>query len=135
MDEVLYNSLKEAYLRASEIGETEIAKSIYQIVYDNIDWWERDDDEYNNIMNFNSDFETINVQIMAYDEFTILQIADTIRDRRKWENLCGGCKHLGESKLYIADRVEKIHYCSHPDRQDGFHDPRPYGCNGHCYEK
>ena len=60
MDEVLYNSLKEAYLRASEIGETEIAKSIYQIVYDNIDWWERDDDEYNNIMNFNSNFWTIN---------------------------------------------------------------------------
>ena len=30
MDEVLYNFLKEAYLRASEIGETEIAKSIYQ---------------------------------------------------------------------------------------------------------
>ena len=72
---------------------------------------------------------------MAYDEFTILQIADTIRDRKKWENLCGGCRHLGESKLYIADRVEKTHYCSHPDRQDGFHDPRPYGCNGHCYEK
>lgn len=51
MDEILYNSLKEAYSRASEIGETEIAKSIYQIVYDNIDWWERDEDEYNNIMN------------------------------------------------------------------------------------
>ena len=51
MDETIYNSLKTAYLRASEIGETEIAKSIYQIVYDNIDWWERDDDEYNNIMN------------------------------------------------------------------------------------
>ena len=49
MDEIIYNSLKEAYLRASEIGETEIAKSIYQIVYDNIDWWERDEDEYNNI--------------------------------------------------------------------------------------
>ena len=56
MDETIYNSLKTAYLRASEIGETEIAKSIYQIVYDNIDWWERDDDEYNNIMNFNSNF-------------------------------------------------------------------------------
>ena len=56
MDEILNNSLKEAYLRASEIGETEIAKSIYQIVYDNIDWWERDDDEYYNIMNFNSNF-------------------------------------------------------------------------------
>ena len=28
MDEILYNSLKEAYLRASGIGETEIAKSI-----------------------------------------------------------------------------------------------------------
>ena len=62
MDETIYNSLKTAYLRASEIGETEIAKSIYQIVYDNIDWWERDDDEYNNIMNFNSNFQTINFQ-------------------------------------------------------------------------
>ena len=49
MDEILYNSLKDAYLRASEIGETEIAKSIFQIVYDNIDWWERDEDEYNTI--------------------------------------------------------------------------------------
>ena len=44
MDEILYNYLNEAYLRASEIGETEIAKSIYLIVYENIDWWERDDD-------------------------------------------------------------------------------------------
>lgn len=77
----------------------------------------------------------MNFQIMAYDEFTILQIADAIRDRRKWENLCGGCKHLGESKLYIADRVEKTYCCNRPDRQDGLHDPRPYGCNGHCYEK
>ena len=51
MDEILYNFLKKAYLRASEIGETEIARSIYQIVYDNIDWWERDDDECDNIMN------------------------------------------------------------------------------------
>ena len=51
MDEILYNSLKEAYLRASEIGETEIARSIYQIVNDNNEWWKRDEDEYNNIMN------------------------------------------------------------------------------------
>ena len=56
MDEIIYSSLKTAYLRASEIGETEIAKSIYQIVYDNIDWWERDEDEYYNIMNANSNF-------------------------------------------------------------------------------
>ena len=56
MDETLYNALKTAYLRASEIGETEIAKSIYQIVYDNIDWWERDEDEYESIMNANSNF-------------------------------------------------------------------------------
>ena len=56
MDEILYNSLKESYLRASEIGETEIAKSIYQIVYDNIDWWERDEDEYESIVNANSNF-------------------------------------------------------------------------------
>lgn len=51
MDIEIYELLERAYLRAQEIGETEIAKSIYQIVYDNIDWWERDDDEYNNIMN------------------------------------------------------------------------------------
>ena len=56
MDEIIYNSLKEAYLRASEIGETEIAQSIYQIVYDNIDWWERDEDEYESIVNFNGNF-------------------------------------------------------------------------------
>ena len=51
MDIEIYELLERAYLRAQEIGETEIAKSIYQIVYDNIDWWERDEDEYNNIMN------------------------------------------------------------------------------------
>ena len=56
MDETLYNSLKTAYLRASEIGETEIAKSIYQIVYGNIDWWERDEEEYESIVNANSNF-------------------------------------------------------------------------------
>ena len=56
MDETIYNSLKTAYLRASEIGEIEIAKSIYQIVYDNIDWWERDEDEYESIVNANSNF-------------------------------------------------------------------------------
>ena len=51
MDTIIFERLKSAYERANEIGETEIAKSIYQIVYDNIDWWERDEDEYNNIMN------------------------------------------------------------------------------------
>ena len=51
MDNEIFELLKKAYQRAQEKGETEIAKSIYQIVYDNIDWWERDDDEYNNIMN------------------------------------------------------------------------------------
>ena len=56
MDDTIYNSLKTANLRASEIGETEIAKSIYQIVYDNIDWWERDEDEYESIVNANSNF-------------------------------------------------------------------------------
>ena len=56
MDETIYNSLKTAYLRASEIGETEIAKSIYQLVYDNIDWWERDENEYESIVNANSNF-------------------------------------------------------------------------------
>ena len=72
---------------------------------------------------------------MAYDDFIIIELASLIKDNRKWENLCGGCKHLGESKLYIADRVEKTYYCGHPNRQDGFHNPRPYGCGGSCYER
>ena len=72
---------------------------------------------------------------MTYDEFTILEIADAIRDRRKWELCCEGCKHLRDSKWCIADREGKTHCCSHPDRQDGSHDPFPYGCNGHCYER
>lgn len=72
---------------------------------------------------------------MQYDEFTILEIADAIRDRRKWELCCEGCKHLRDSKWCIADREEKTYYCGHPDRQDGFHNSRPYGCGGSCYER
>lgn len=72
---------------------------------------------------------------MAYDEFTILEIADAIRDRRKWELCCDGCKHLGDATWHLADRTGKTHYCNHPNRQSGFSNPRPYGCNGHCYER
>lgn len=72
---------------------------------------------------------------MPYDEFTILEISDAIRDRRKWELCCEGCKHLGDATWHLADRTGKTHYCKHPNRQSGFSDPRPYGCGGHCYEK
>lgn len=72
---------------------------------------------------------------MTYDEFTIQEIADAIRDKRKWELCCEGCKHLSDTTWHIADREGKTYYCSHPNRQGGFSDPRPYGCNGHCYER
>lgn len=72
---------------------------------------------------------------MPYDEFTILEIADAIRERRKWELCCEGCKHLRDSKWCIADREGKTYYCGHTNRQDGFHNPRPYGCGGSCYER
>ena len=49
MDSILFDRLKSAYERATEIGATEIAKGIYRIAYDNLDWWERDEDEYRNI--------------------------------------------------------------------------------------
>ena len=51
MDTEIYELLKKAYQRAKEIGEDEIAKGIYRLVYENIDWWERDEDEYERIMN------------------------------------------------------------------------------------
>lgn len=72
---------------------------------------------------------------MPYDEFTILEFSDAIRERRKWELCCEGCKHLGDATWHLADRTGKTHYCKHPNRQSGFSDPRPYGCGGHCYEK
>lgn len=50
MDIEIYELLEKAYLRAMEIGEDEIAKSINQLVYDNTDWWDRDEDEYERIM-------------------------------------------------------------------------------------
>ena len=46
MDSILFDRLKSAYERATEIGAAEIAKGIYRITYDNLDWWERDEDEY-----------------------------------------------------------------------------------------
>ena len=50
MDTIIFEGLKSAYERANEIGATELAKDIYKLTYDNIDWWERDEDEYNTIM-------------------------------------------------------------------------------------
>ena len=50
MENEIFELLKKAYQRAQEIGEDEIAKSIYQLVYDNTDWWDRDEDEYERIM-------------------------------------------------------------------------------------
>ena len=49
MDTIIFEGLKSAYERANEIGETELAKDIYKLTYDNIDWWERDEDECNTI--------------------------------------------------------------------------------------
>lgn len=49
MDTIIFERLKSAYERANEIGATELAKDIYKLTYDNIDWWERDEDEYNTI--------------------------------------------------------------------------------------
>ena len=46
MDIEIYELLERAYLRAEEIGEDKIAKGICQLVYDNTDWWDRDEDEY-----------------------------------------------------------------------------------------
>ena len=50
MDTIIFEGLKSAYERANEIGETQLAKDIYKLTYDNLDWWERDEDEYNTIM-------------------------------------------------------------------------------------
>lgn len=49
MDTTIFEWLKSAYERANEIGETQLAKDIYKLTYDNMDWWERDEDEYNTI--------------------------------------------------------------------------------------
>ena len=49
MDTIIFEGLKSAYERAKEIGATELAKDIYKLTYENIDWWERDEDEYNTI--------------------------------------------------------------------------------------
>lgn len=72
---------------------------------------------------------------MTNEEFTIIELARLIKDKQDWENLCGECRHLGNSKWCFAGKEGCTHYCSHPDRQYGFHNPRPYGCNGHCYER
>ena len=50
MDTEIYELLERAYHRAKEIGEDKIAKGICQLVYENIDWWDRDEDEYERIM-------------------------------------------------------------------------------------
>ena len=50
MDTIIFEGLKSAFERAKEIGETQLAKDIYKLTYDNLDWWERDEDEYNTIM-------------------------------------------------------------------------------------
>ena len=49
MDTIIFEGLRTAYERAKEIGETQLAKDIYKLTYENIDWWERDEDEYNTI--------------------------------------------------------------------------------------
>ena len=49
MDTIIFEGLKSAFERAKEIRETELAKDIYKLTYENIDWWERDEDEYNTI--------------------------------------------------------------------------------------
>lgn len=54
MDSILFDRLKSAYERATEIGASEIAKGIYQVTYDNLDWWEREEDEYRMIFDNNN---------------------------------------------------------------------------------
>ena len=49
MDTIIFEGLKSACERAKEIGETQLAKDIYKLTYENMDWWERDEDEYNTI--------------------------------------------------------------------------------------
>ena len=49
MDTIIFEGLKSAYERANEIGETQLAKDIYKLTYDNMDWWERDEGEDNTI--------------------------------------------------------------------------------------
>ena len=51
MDTIIFERLKSAYERANEIGATELAKDIYKLTYENMNWWERDEDEYNTIFN------------------------------------------------------------------------------------
>lgn len=51
MNAIIFEGLKSAYERAKEIGETELAKDIYKLTYENLDWWERDEEEYNTIFN------------------------------------------------------------------------------------
>lgn len=72
---------------------------------------------------------------MTYDEITIIELARAIENKQEWENRCWGCKHLAKSTWHIGDRTGKTYHCSHPDRQDGFHDPKPYGCLGYSYER
>ena len=70
---------------------------------------------------------------MTQEEFAILQMAEAIREADRWESYCEGCKFLGNATWHFADRTGKTHYCNHPDRQDGHHDPRPPFCNNILY--
>lgn len=68
-------------------------------------------------------------------EFEIVETARLIRERDSWELYCKGCKWLGDAEYFIGDRKGKTYHCMHPDRQGGFNDPRPYGCQGYRFEK
>ena len=68
-------------------------------------------------------------------EFEIITIADLIKDKNAWECGCRGCKHLGDVEWHFAGRNGKTYRCTHPDRQGGFSDPRPHGCQGYRFEK
>lgn len=72
---------------------------------------------------------------MTNEEFEAVTIGRMIATRYEWERRCKGCKHLGDTTWYFSDKSGKGHRCEHPNRQDGFSDPRPYGCGGHYYEQ
>lgn len=68
-------------------------------------------------------------------EFEIKEIARLLHDRDEWECKCEGCKYLGTGEWHFREHTGRAHYCTHPDRQGGFSDPRPYGCGGKCFER
>lgn len=69
---------------------------------------------------------------MTHQEFEIINRANRINERYKWERMCGECRYMGNTEW--SDGL-KSHNCTHPDRQDGFSDPRPFGCQGSKFEK